>query len=127
MRTEITIVLPLPPRELSPNARVHWGRKATLTKRVRGEAELLATVERQRLERLGCVFPWHRASLQSIWYWPDRRHLSDDDNLIGRCKAVRDGIADAGIVVDDKVFELERPLQLIDKRAPRLEIKVGQL
>ena len=40
MSVMLVITLPLPPKELSPNTRVHWGRKARATKKYR----LVATV-----------------------------------------------------------------------------------
>ena len=43
-----TVTLPLPPRELSPNARVHWAARARTTRRYREAAYLVALPSRPR-------------------------------------------------------------------------------
>jgi len=43
-----TVTLRLPPKELSPNARVHWKKKATATRQYREAAYLLALPSRPR-------------------------------------------------------------------------------
>lgn len=119
MKAVLSISLPLPPRELSPNSRVHWRRRAELTKLTRSDAAAVAALA---MRQCGFPFPWSDVELRTNWYWPDKRSMSDDDNLIGRFKAVRDGIADAGVVSDDRWFQLDRPVQDVDKRAPRLDV-----
>ncbi len=94
----IDLVLPWPSKDLSPNGRVHWARKAKAARNAREDARLLA--------RLAC---WHEVILPPgrlhLWldFYPPTRRMPDDDNMLSRCKAYRDGIADA-LGIDDKRF-----------------------
>jgi hypothetical protein len=119
MKAVLSISLPLPPPELSPNSRIHWRRRAELTKRARSDASAVAMLA---MHQSGFPFPWLEVELRTSWYWRDKRSMSDDDNLIGRFKAVRDGIADAGVVSDDRWFRLDCPIQCVDRNAPRLDV-----
>jgi len=95
MKCEIT--LGWPPKELSPNARTHWRKKAPITKAYK-EACWALTKE------AGIVAPETEGRLH-LWitfYPPDRRHR-DDDNMIASFKAGRDGLALA-LGIDDKRF-----------------------
>lgn len=86
--TESVLCLPWPPKELSPNARVHWAKKAKITKAYRWEAWALA-------KRAGLVAPESgRVLLVLEFVPPDRRHR-DEDNCLASFKAARDGLADA--------------------------------
>lgn len=98
----ITIKLPLPDKSLSPNARVHWSKKSKATK----VARLLA-----RLTTLNALHPhdgpqWPKASVQCTFTFPDKRRR-DLDNIAASTKQMLDGIADAGVVLNDYDF---RPL-----------------
>lgn len=92
------LVLPWPSKNLSPNARVHWSRKAAAAKDARAMARLLAMSAR-----------WGEAALPEgrlhLWitFHPPTRRLPDDDNMLARFKPSRDGIADA-LGIDDKRF-----------------------
>lgn len=91
------IVLPWPPRELSPNGRVHWAKKAKAARAYRQACYLLAKQAR-------LVAPaTERIPLLVTFLPPDRRRR-DDDNCIGAFKAGRDGLADA-LGVDDRRFQ----------------------
>lgn len=92
------IILPWPPRDLSPNARVHWARKSKAAKAYRHECWVLAMSSGVRVDFDGPVHLW------LTFYPPDRRHR-DDDNMIAAFKAGRDGIAQA-LGIDDKRFRL---------------------
>jgi crossover junction endodeoxyribonuclease RusA len=94
--TEIT--LPWPPKELSPNARVHWAKLAATKKAYRIEcgwqtksqgAELTATDRPMRLE--------------VVFHKPNRRDM-DRDNLLARMKSGLDGVCDA-LGVNDRLFD----------------------
>lgn len=89
--------LPWPPKELSPNARMHWSKKSKAAKMYRATCSLLV---RQAL----IVKPDvpGRLHLWLTFLPPDRRHR-DDDNMIAAFKSGRDGIADA-LGIDDKRF-----------------------
>lgn len=90
------IILPWPPRELSPNARIHWAKKSKITKAYRNMARVLTM-------QAGLVAPEEGRILLVLEFVPPSRRSYDDDNLIARFKAGRDGIADA-LGVDDKRF-----------------------
>lgn len=90
------VVLPWPPRDLSPNARVHWAAKARHARAYREACYLLAKQAR-------LVAPSTERIVLSIEFLPPDRRLRDDDNIIASFKAGRDGIADA-LGVDDRRF-----------------------
>lgn len=94
---KIEVTLPWMPKDLSPNARVHWSKKSKAAKAYRAacsalckEAKLIAPATEGRLH------------LWLDFYPPDHRSR-DDDNLIASFKSGRDGIADA-LGIDDKRF-----------------------
>lgn len=95
---EVRLALPWPASGLSPNARLHWARKAKLTKAARKDAWVSTLAVRRRLPALadGPV------SLEVVFCPPDYRRR-DRDNLIASMKAANDGIADA-LGVDDSRF-----------------------
>lgn len=89
------IELPWPPKELSPNARVHWGKRSKLAKTYRETCRLLC-------KQTGVTAPAGRALLVLEFVPPDRRRR-DDDNMVSSFKAGRDGLADA-LGIDDSQF-----------------------
>jgi crossover junction endodeoxyribonuclease RusA len=100
----ITLTLPWPAKELSPNARVHWAVKSGKTKRARGDAKYLC------MNALGILgyFPIAAAGQKltvAFTFHPKDRRRRDVDNLISSTKAHRDGIADA-LNIDDSHFRL---------------------
>ena len=103
------VVLSWPPKELSPNARVHWSKKAKAAKKQRSDAHLIALAAGwNRLQ-----FPPGRLHLWIDFYPPTRR-WPDDDNMLARLKPARDGIADA-LGIDDKRF-VSHPLVIQEAR-----------
>ena len=93
----IEIELPLPPRALSKNARVHWRTRAAAFREHRtwGMYKLR--------EACGTAVPlWDGAVMDITWYQVKSGGGTDDDNVIARCAAFRDGFAAAGLVSDDK-------------------------
>jgi crossover junction endodeoxyribonuclease RusA len=119
MRAALTITLSLPPKELSPNARVHWSKRSKLVKRCRMASFIVG-------RGIKPPKPFERASIQYTFYWPDKRS-HDDDNAVASCKAYRDGLADAGIVADDAKFTTLPAVMRYDKTNPRLEIEVTEV
>ena len=92
------VVLSWPSRDLHPNARVHWSRRAKAAKAQRHAADVLAL-------QAG----WARMPLPDgrihVWidaYPPDRRHR-DTDGVLSSLKSALDGIADA-LGVNDRRF-----------------------
>lgn len=92
-----TVTLPWPPKDLSPNARVHWRTRSKVAKAYRHAC--WALVKEARLTAPETSGPLH---LWIDFYPPDRRHR-DDDNMIAAFKSGRDGLADA-LGVDDRRF-----------------------
>ena len=112
MKTK-TITLPLPARELSPNARVHWAKKSPITKAHRMKAQIQTDI---------CLMIGDKiASYQLFFFWKDKRR-HDRDNASASCKAYLDGIADA-LNQDDSTFEFNGVRFAIDKENPRVEVR----
>lgn len=92
------VILPWPPRELSPNARNHWAKTAKFKKSYRQICWALALEAKIRVSKQGDE-PIH---LGVTFFPPDRRGR-DTDNMFASMKAGLDGIADA-LKVNDKRF-----------------------
>jgi len=90
------IDLPWPDKDLSQNARVHWSQRAKAVKAARTAAAWLVRAGIPRRP------DWKAVALSVVFHPPNRRRF-DRDGLIGRMKALQDGIADA-IGVDDRHF-----------------------
>ena len=113
------VVLPLPPREVSPNARVHWAKKARAAKRYKISAELvteMAIKEQGYPEGLG------EFMIHPIFYFPVRRRR-DRDNLLASLKSAFDGVAQA-MDIDDSQFAYVSPTIEYSKDDPRVELLV---
>lgn len=91
----ITLKLPWPPKELSPNARVHWRQRHKHAQAYRQACALITKAARVAPPS-GRVNFW-------LEFCPPNRRSYDDDNLLARFKAGRDGVAD-GLGVDDRNF-----------------------
>lgn len=85
----IPLSFPAPP--LTANQRLHWRRRADLTKTVRHEVAM-------RAARLGPMAPPITVTLH---YRPRDRRRRDADNLVPTLKACCDGLVDARVVPDD--------------------------
>lgn len=95
----LTIRLLLPPAAVSPNARCHWASKMNATANQRRDA---ATAARAALGRSKPPY-WKRAMIHATFHKPSKRaKVADADNLIASLKACVDGIADAGILSNDR-------------------------
>ena len=104
-----TVVLPWPPKALSPNARTHWRAKAPVTAAYKRACWALAMEAGMVAPDVPEIAPQGRAGarpgrihLYLEFYPPDRR-ARDDDNMVASFKAGRDGLAQA-LGVDDKRF-----------------------
>lgn len=69
--------------------------------------------------------PWDYVITQPIFYHKISRRR-DEDNHQGMLKAAYDGIVDSGLVVDDDSKHMKKypPEFLIDKKNPRVEIRI---
>lgn len=114
----LVIELPLPPKELSPNARVHYMAKSRAVKRYRQRAMLEAMAAQGRNVRA-----WSRATCQATFYHSTNRRR-DKDNALASIKAGIDGIADARVIVNDSELT-HLPVKIdIDKTNPRVVVEL---
>ncbi len=95
----LELVLPWPSKDLSPNARVHWRRKAEAT----ALGRQLAAVRAYEAGWKGTKLPPGRLHLWLDFYQAPGKALPDDDNMIRRFKPYRDGIAQI-LGIDDRRF-----------------------
>ena len=118
--TSLTITIPLPPKEVRNNARVHWARKASAVKQYRFEAQF------QAIQAMGGPAPfWEKAKVHITAYFPTARHM-DPSNLIDGLKGAFDGLEDAGVIVNDKNLWPERPVIVTKDKKPRVELTITQ-
>ena len=97
--TEAVITIPyLLPRDLSPNARVHWARKASATRQLKQDAFFLA--KEARLPR------FTTAIIHFTFVVPDSR-ARDPDNYLIMMKPAVDGLVAAGIFPNDSYKSLK--------------------
>ncbi|WON88989.1 endonuclease [Delftia sp. UGAL515B_04] len=94
----LEITLPWPPKELSPNARIHWAQLAKAKKAYR--AACAWSAKEQGARRLQA----DKLHLVLTFYAPSRRAF-DLDNAVARMKSGLDGLADV-LGVDDKHWSL---------------------
>ena len=95
---ELELVLPWPSRDLSPNARGGWHKRARAAKADRQQAVVLAHEAGWRNHAL----PDGRLHLH-IDFYPPTRMRPDDDNMLARFKPARDGLAQV-LGIDDRRF-----------------------
>jgi crossover junction endodeoxyribonuclease RusA len=98
----VVLDMPLPPASLGPNGREHWAMRNHATQLWRTMAAGL--IASQRVIGQHDHRDWPGAQMDIHWQFAGRQ--PDDDNCIGRLKAVRDGIADAGLVADDALIRV---------------------
>ena len=91
-----TVTLPWPPKELSPNATLHWAKKAKFKKSYRHDCWALCLEAKLQAPKDG------RVHMVITFYPPDKRHR-DYDNMVASIKAGLDGMADA-LGVNDRLF-----------------------
>ncbi len=119
------IVLPLPHKNLSPNARVHYQVKARHTAKARRDAGYAAlhAMNEQRPSRNSLV-PWDNATAKATFYFRTKNRR-DRSNMGAWLKAYEDGITDAGVWRDDCVVTWLPPSIVgLDPKNPRVEIEV---
>lgn len=94
----VELILPWPPKMLSPNARAHWSVKSKATKAYNHACWALC-------KESGMVAPDSGDIHLVVDYYPPDRRARDQDNMISSSKALFDGIA-AALGVNDKRFKL---------------------
>lgn len=101
------LILPWPHKDLSPNGRVHWARKAKAAKDARAIAVVASWAAGWKPSSVPVGTSGGRLHLH-VTFYPPTKLLPDDDNMLARFKPYRDGIADA-LGIDDKRF-ISHPL-----------------
>ena len=128
----ITITLPLPDRKLHPNGGRRWSHNY-ITRLIRdhrftGKISALVAIANAASSSAKAAPPrWKKAVAGATFYFKTKRSTGqDDDNLIGWLKPYRDGIADAGVVLDDQGMRWIMIAQLVDKDDPRVVIAMEE-
>lgn len=113
----IEVRLPWPPKELSPNARLHWARvsKAKKSYRHTCHLETLAQAGRQQLT--------DQPVLVHLEFFRPTRRPMDWDNLIARMKAGLDGMSDA-LKINDRQFRLS--MKVADETGGFVLVKISK-
>lgn len=110
------VLLPWPPKVLSPNARAHWAARSKAAKDYRYRCLLGA-------KQVGLTAPAGKVLLM-LEFLPPNNRRRDDDNLLAAFKAGRDGLADA-LGIDDSLFVSQ--LHLLDEHHPGGAVRVTLL
>ena len=92
-----TVTFFWPPRELSPNVRIHWATKARAVKKYRRDCCLLAKGAK-------LVVDWDGDIHVHLAFLPPTNRRRDKDNLQASMKAGLDGLADALGVNDSRFY-----------------------
>lgn len=113
----LMIALPIPPRDLSPNARAHWAAKKDKTERYRNAACGAAC---RALRQEGLPPPMYKRAWVEIEWEHKTARLPDKDNIIAWLKSGIDGLTDAGIFADDRDIDFASPRvsKAADGRSP---------
>lgn len=96
MDRTMNIIIPWPPKELSPNARTHHMKRASIAKKYKQACWALAMAGMRPVPAYGKI-------TVSMTFCPPDNRRRDMDNALAACKAAIDGIA-AAIGVDDSRF-----------------------
>ncbi len=92
----LRIELPLPPKELSPNAGKKWNVHMINRITQKAQSDTIALVR----EQIPRGRPLEQATVTVTFVVPDRRDY-DEDNFIAAAKPYQDGLVKAGVIVDD--------------------------
>lgn len=111
----LTLTLPLPPRELSPNARVHWAKKSRAKQS--WKTDIYWCVWEQVFKCIPEDDPKYamspyipetsKATIHLDWYMAghgngdDLLRPTDVDNCIAAWKSGQDQLVDSGLLMDD--------------------------
>ncbi len=105
---DLTIELPWYPKELSPNARVHWAVKANAVKKYRHACAWAARAQ-------GLMPSNADEVVMTIEFREPDKRPRNKDNMIASIKALQDGLMDA-IGIDDSKFVVAHKIGQVAKR-----------
>ena len=114
------IVLPLPPKELSPNERPYFMLKSRMTKKYRRDAGFATLHAMNESHEAG---GWERATVKATFYYRESRRR-DADNCLASIKAAFDGMADAKLITNDSGLT-HLPVEIVTgSKYQRVELEV---
>lgn len=96
----MSLDLPWPGPDLSPNRRHHWATVARAKKSYRARCAAIA-----RQAGVGCLPPGQTRLTVCLTFFPPDRRPRDLDNMLASMKAGLDGLSDA-IGIDDRHWKL---------------------
>jgi crossover junction endodeoxyribonuclease RusA len=99
----IEAVIPVPPRELSPNARVHWGARLRVQREYQRQVECAIAMS---MATRGLIKPQWTAAVVDYRFVFRVRRRRDRDNLIASLKTAQDCLQRLRIVVDDSAVRI---------------------
>lgn len=114
----IEVTLPWPPKELSPNARLHWAKVMKFKKAYREACYYLTLAEIDRTKKFG-----DGPLLVDLEFRKPSRRAMDWDNLIARMKAGLDGVSDA-LKINDRQFRLS--MRVADEIGGFVKVRITQ-
>ena len=123
-KLSLTVVLDLPPKELSPNFRCHWAAKSKAK-----AAHRLHTKEQCVLAAVAADWPVGKALSEpvvKVAHYNGRNVKIDRDNILASLKAAFDGLTDAGIWPDDCDVTYLAVVREVDRENPRVELIISE-
>jgi crossover junction endodeoxyribonuclease RusA len=101
--TIITVTLPFPDGNLSPNSRDRWGKiEGVQLARASAKIETMNFIN-DDIDPFYSLLQHHPALEATIDFYPPSRRRADVDNMVAKCKSYLDGIFDA-LGVDDNLI-----------------------
>jgi crossover junction endodeoxyribonuclease RusA len=94
----MTVTLPWPPKELSPNFRGHWSKVNKFKQAYKEDCWILTKAAKIKPPEQGKINLW-------ITFYPPNKRTRDLDNMLASIKYGLDGYA-AALGVDDSIFNL---------------------
>jgi crossover junction endodeoxyribonuclease RusA len=120
----IEFEIPAPPRELSPNARVHRMKKHSVGKQHKA---VVGPIVAEAVRAAGMTRPLTRATVWTLFIVGCNRGR-DRDNATGSMKWAFDGFQAAGLINDDRNLKAMPPEFLVDPEkaafGPRVWVEV---
>ena len=117
------IVLPIPAREVSPNASRGQSRWAAISKskkvKLHRDIARIATIY-----AIADCKPTYKPLGYSLAHFFPTMAFRDEDNADGACKAYRDGICDAFGMSDKNFCKMKLSTREKDAKNPRVEITI---
>ena len=103
---KLRLMFEQPPLEVGPNGRLHWAKKARVVRKLREQAKLVTL----QVVHAYPEFEGFRPIRYDIEWFYTYGVEPDEDGIIGRCKALLDGIADE-LKVNDRTWHVGRVIR----------------